>query len=217
MAVTATFLVSTIVTAALRKIRVVAKDEAAPAADMTDGVFALNLMLKSWQRKEYLDWTITSGTKTLTTAASYTLSPVRPIRILNARYTDTAGTQTPMQELTREEYDALPVKTSQGIPTCFYYDRQKEAALLYVWPVLASATTESISYTYERELEDIADAGDTIDMPVEWLECVIYNLGSRLASDYNRTDPKVDGMAGMLLDELLAENNPPSVFFYGDR
>lgn len=38
-----------IVTRALRKIRVVAKDEAAPAAEMSEGVDALNMMLHQWK------------------------------------------------------------------------------------------------------------------------------------------------------------------------
>lgn len=213
MAVTETFTVRDVVTAALRKIGVVAADEAVSAVDMADGIEALNFMLKSWQRKRYLKWTYTEGSKTLTTAASYTLSPIRPIRIHSARYKSTGGVETPMQRLTRDEYFNLPIKTTTGIPTSFYYDKQREAAKLYVWPVLASATTESIEYTYEREMEDIAAAGDTPDVPIEWYECVIYNLAATLSDDFEKDAQKVEIKALALLNELLADEVEDSVYF----
>lgn len=40
---------SEIVTRALKKINVIAKDEAAPAEDMQDGIDALNMMLHEWK------------------------------------------------------------------------------------------------------------------------------------------------------------------------
>lgn len=214
MAVTGTFTVLQIVTAAFRKINVIAVDETATADELANGIEALNWMLKAWQKKEWLTWTYTSGSLTLTTAASYTLSPVRPVRIVSARYKSTGGTETPMNRLTRVEYDELPLKTSTGIPTNFYYDRQKEAAKLYVWPVLSSATTESIEYTYERELEDIAAGSDVLDVPVDWHEAVIYNLASRLAEEYQRDIPRVHVRASDALDDVLAEDHEESVFFH---
>jgi hypothetical protein len=219
MAVTATFTAGEIVTAALRKVGVVAKDEDASDFDMAESLKSLNWMLKGWQSKEWLTWTYTRGTLTLTTAASYTLDPVRPIRILNARL-KRSGIETPMVRMTREEYDTIPQKTSTGLPTQFYYDRSKEAALLYVWPVLSVAAGETIEYSYERELEDITASTDTLDMPVEWHECVIYNLASRLTEDYPDVSPsvaqKVDIRAEMLLDDLLAEDREGSVTFVPD-
>lgn len=216
---TATFTVAEIVTAALRKVGVVSKDEDASEADIAEAVKTLNWMLKGWQSKEWLTWTYTRGTLTLTTAASYTLDPVRPIRILNARLKRN-GIETPMVRMTREDYDTLPVKTTTGLPTQFYYDRQKEAALLYVWPVLSVANGETIEFSYERELADITAGTDVLDMPVEWHEAVIYNLASRLTEDYPDCPPsvaqKVDARAMMLLDDLLAEDREGSVTFVPD-
>lgn len=212
MAVTETFNVLSIVTAALRKIGVVAGDEAASADDTAHAIEALNWMLKAWQANEWLPWTYTSGTLTLTTAASYTLSPARPLRILNARL-KRSGIEIPMQEMSRDEYDRLPQKTSTGLPTSYHYDRQREAAVFYVWPVLATAAGETVEYTYERELEDIAASTDTLDMPVEWHECVVYNLAARLADDYEVAADRVVARAEMMLDKLLAHAHEGSLFF----
>jgi hypothetical protein len=209
---TQTFTAGEIVTAAFRKIAVQSKDQAVETEDMAEGLRVLNWMLKAWQAKRYLTWTFTAGSLTLSTDAEYTLDPVRPLRILNARL-KRAGVELPMHEMTRDEYDTLPVKTTTGVPTQFHYNRQREAARFFVWPVLSAVNGETVEYTYERELADIAGAADVLDMPVEWHECVIYNLAARLADDYQITAPKVDARAEMMLQDLLADDREESVYF----
>jgi hypothetical protein len=184
MAVTGTRTVRQIVNKALRKAGVLSIAEEAAAELMDGAIEELDAMLKAWQVQPWM-WTRTNGSLTLTTAASYTLSPVRPVRILSARLRRN-GIDTPMSALTRGEYDELPQKASQGLPTTFYYDRQREAALFYVWPVLAAANGETVQFTYTREVEDIASPNDVIDVPGEWWDCVTLNLAARLAMEMER-------------------------------
>lgn len=183
MAVTGTRTVRSIVNGALRKAGLLDIAEEGEAELVEVGVEHLDEMLKAWQAEPWI-WTRTSGTLTLTTAASYTLSPVRPLRILSARLVR-SGVETPMEQLTRREYDELPLKTSTGLPTTFFYDRQREAALFHVWPVLASAAGETIAYTYVREVEDAA-LNDVIDVPAEWYEATTLGLAARLAMTFGR-------------------------------
>ena len=217
MAVTGTKTVNKIVTYALRKAGVAAWNETPASDDASAAMDELNLMLKGWQNKGYNLWTKTGGSLALTTAASYTLSPVRPLRILSARL-KRSGTETPMYEMTRQEYDELPNKTSTGLPTQFYYDRQREAAKLYVWPVLSTAAGETVEYTYERELEDIAALSDTIDVPGEWWDAVVYNLAARIAETVGLPRPPTLIMrAAELLREAGAFDREESVYFVGDE
>ncbi len=180
MAVTGTVTVREIVTAALKRAQITDISEAANADDAEVARSELNRMLKSWQNKGYNLWYKTGGSLALTTAASYTLSPVRPFRILSARFSD-GTTERPMNSMTRDEYDDLPNKSTTGTPTQFYYDRQREAAVFYIWPALASASGETIEYTYERETEDIADLDDTLDAPGEWWDAITLNLSVRIS------------------------------------
>lgn len=183
---TATKTVRQIVTRGLFLAGVSALGEEPDAEAMAVGMESLDAMLKAWQVQPWM-WTRTTGTLNLTTSASYTLAPVRPIRILSARL-KRAGIDTPMHAMTRGEYDELPIKTSTGLPTTFYYDRQREAAVFYVWPVLAAANGEQVVYTYIRELADITSPNDTLDVPVEWYECVSYGLAARLADEFERPE-----------------------------
>lgn len=212
MAVTGTITTRDLIEDALRKIGVVAFDEPMTADQVVNGLRAWNRLLKSWQNRGYNLWAVASQTVTLTTAASYTLSPVRPVRILNARLVR-SGIETPMLSMTRQEYDAMPVKGSTGLPTRFYYDKQREAALFYIWPVLAVAAGETIRITFEREAEDQTDVNAVPDIPGEWWEAAVYGLAARLADDYSRNVPNVVARAEEELRLALADDREESLFF----
>lgn len=179
MAVTATRTANDIVNQACRKAMICAIDENPSNSEAQYARRELDAMLKAWQAQQLLVFTRTAASLALTTAGVYTLDPVRPLRILSARL-KRSGIETPMQELTRDEYDELPNKSSTGLPTTFYYDRQREAARFYIWPLLSSASGETIEYTYEREIEDMAALADTMDLPGEWWEAAVYGLAARL-------------------------------------
>ena len=217
MATTGTKTHRQIATAALRKAGIVGWGEEAEAEDAAQALDELDVMLKGWQNKGYNLFTKASGTLILTTAASYTLSPVRPLRILSARLKRV--TELPMTRMTREGYDNLPDKTATGTPTQFYYDRQREDARLYIWPVLSVVNGETIEYTYEREVEDATSLNGVLDMPAEYYEAVIYNLAARLQESIPLVNgnPRVVPRAQELLREALAADQEGSIFFGEER
>ena len=172
MAVTGTQTVRDIITDALLDLEVGSIGDEADATLAAHAVRVLNRVMKAWQLDDAApSFLKASQSLPLTTAASYTLSPERPIRILSARF-KRSGTEIPMIRLTRDDYDNLPVKTTTGTPTQFYYDRQKEDALFYVWPVLATAAGETVEITYEREFKDV-EINDNIDLPGEWWDVAV--------------------------------------------
>lgn len=221
MTVTATKTVREITLAALKKINIVAQDiQGLKAHEASTAMTALDMMLKGWQNVGFRVFTQSAQSVTLTTAASYTLDPVRPLEVESVRL-KRSGIETPMTRMTRQEYDDLPTKTTTGTPSQFYYDRQREAALLYVWPVLAVAAGETMEITYQREVEDISDLSDVIDVPAEWYETVVYNLADRLVDDFSAegTDiSRVIARAEILLAEARGFDAEGSVWFggYGD-
>ncbi len=215
MAVTATDTARDLIGDALRKIGVVAIDEPMNADQAAAGLRALNRMLKSWQNKGFCTWAKASQSVELTTDSSFTLKPARPLEILSCRFTQN-GVERPMLSFTRDEYDSLPVKTSQGTPTTFHYDRQREDARLYVWPVMASVNGETLEITYTRELEDTTlDA--PVDVPGEWYDAVVYGLAARLADDYTVAAGNVIARAEAELRDALAFDREGSVWFHEPR
>jgi len=212
MAVTNTYTCREICTRALRLAGLTDKEEAPSSEEINEAITVLDMMLKSLQGFGYHLWTKASQSLTLTTAASYSLSPDRPLEILNANL-KRDGIETPMTRMTRNEYDRLPDKDSTGLPTTFYYDRQRESALFYVWPVLSTAAGETVEITYSREIED-ATLNAAIDVPGEWWEVIVYQLADRLM-DANgvTTRPNITARAQLLLEEALGFDRQESVYF----
>lgn len=200
-----------IITDALRKIGVAAIDEAMSADQAASGLRALNRLLHSMQNREPDLWLVSSDDVYLTNLAAQTMPSCQPRRIISARFVRN-GIETPMQELSRQEYDALPVKTSTGQPTCWYYDRQKCDGTLYVWPLLASPNGELVRVTFERSVKD-AELGKDIDAPREWEEAIVYGLAARLADDYGLNVPNVVARAERELDLVLSRDREGSMFF----
>ena len=196
-----------IVEYALKKINVVPRFDDVDADNMTHAIAELNVMLKGWQLQGPNLWRQTEGSVTITSATqSYTLSP-RPYRLTHARFKD--GTrEIPMIPLTRQDYFELPVKSAVGTPTQYYFDPQRAAGTLYVWPVITTAASETIEYTYQRLFEDVDDASNDLDIPPEYFDVIGYNLAARLADDAGRSDAvanrviqRADILMQMAMDE----------------
>lgn len=176
---------------ALRKIGVLPIGAVVNADEGAHCKGELELMLKEWAFDGPFLFTKRESTQTLVAnTAAYTLSTTKPIRIIEARYRDISSPQNdlPMQPLTRDEYFQYPNKTATGTPTTFYFDPQAANPVLYIWPLLASATTESVVYTYQRRIEDIDSLNNNIDIPQEWLGVCGYALAARLLDDYGISD-----------------------------
>jgi len=205
MAVTGTETVRDIITDALLDIQAVNEGEDIPAYQASQALRVLNRLMKSWQIMEGSPAFLkASQSVTATTSAAHTMSPIRPIRLLSVRLKNADGSELVMVELTRDEYDQIPNKDATGTPTQYYYDRQKEAARLYVWPLFSAVTTETFEVTYEREFEDIASLNDTIDLPAEWYDVAVRQLSARLAPSYGVANPALDMNAAYALNLALA-------------
>lgn len=212
MAVTGTYTAREIITQALRKLGVSAVDTTPTADELSQGLTALNFMLKAMQNEGFNLFNYATQSVTATTSAAHTMDPVRPIRVHGVRFRKN-GLDTPMEALTRQEYLDLPNKSSTGTPTTYYYDKQRESAVLYVWPLLSSASGETFEVDYEAEYEDATSFSAVIPVPGEYWEAVVYGLAARLADDYAVEAPNILMRAEMAMRDALAADREGSVIF----
>lgn len=197
-----------VIEAALRKLNVLGVAQSLDADEAEAARLELNVMLKGWARSGPHLWKVTRGSVALTNAtASYDLAAsLNPLRILSARYRDTSNRDLPMRPLTGEDYDDLPLKTSSGIPTQYYFDPQRGAPTLYLWPVKATVTTETVRLTYQKRVDDIDDLSNDIDIAQEHFDVLVYALAERLLDDYGvegEVAKRVISRAQMLLQEAM--------------
>lgn len=170
------------------------------------GMTAADIILLELNDTTYEDTTIVSVdsatqitiTDALTSAASsgnviytFTTRMGRPLSIENVRLRNKDGTDTQVWELNRDDYFAIPNKDTESTPNSYYYDPQRDAGVLYLWPTTDSLRNK-LKITYSRSVEDFDAAGDTPDFPQEWLEALVLGLAARLARAFGR-DQKLIG------------------------
>lgn len=168
-----------VISEALENIGAVNIGETPGAEDAAKALSVLNQMLKTWGTQERL-WIKTEGSVTLlASTASYALTAAR--RVLSVRRR-TSNIDTPMNEMSREQYYAFPTKTAAGTPYQWYFDPQRAVRTLYVAnvPTTAIAASTTLPYTYLRVIEDVDALDDDPDLPQEWMEALVYGLAARL-------------------------------------
>lgn len=174
---------------ALAELGVLAEEEPLEAVDLNRGLRTLTRMLKAWQADGVMTWTLTDGTFALVTGqASYVIGAggaftTVPLEILDMQI-NRGTNDLPMLRLSREEYRALPNKTTRGYPTQYYYDRQRAGGTLYVWPA-PDTTAGTLKFTYRRIIMDMDAGPNNIDLPQEWHDAIVYGLASRLVGPYS--------------------------------
>lgn len=182
---------TTIITDARRLLGVNAEEESLSNSELNIGLNFLTRMFKTWEGDGIGGWLLTEGTLALSdSTGSYTFGAggdftTVPFEITQIRISHNSGSEIEMLRLSREEYYALPNKTTTGFPTQWYYDRQRDSGTLKVWPEPDDALY-SLAFTYRRRIMDIDAGSDNLDLPPEWEEAVINNLARRLIPIYGR-------------------------------
>lgn len=188
------------------------------------GKSSLKLMLLGWNAEDNLWRHEQQGIVPIANTASYVL-PVKAMRVRSARRKQlVGGYETPMTEWSRQEYLDMPSKTTApSTPVNFYYDPQRSTGTVYLWPTpsVAVAPTIQIIIDVLRPMFVLDDSNDTLDMPQEWQEAVVYNLAKRLKLKYPVNDPSISAQIDLMADTTFAklksfDNEPTSLFLQPD-
>ncbi len=105
----------------------------------------------------------------------------RPLRILDARSIDLANSKSsvPIEMIGYDQYFNIPMKTSDGRPNNFFYDKLLDAGILYLYP-RPNNVNELVEFTYHESIEDVDSPTNSMDFPQEWTLPLIYGLGVEL-------------------------------------
>lgn len=199
--------VSDIVTDAREYLGIQDEEEPLTDADLQRGIRVLNQMLLAWQADGVQTWVLTDGSFALAqgdydyvfgAGGSFTTIPNE---IMDVRITRNSQ-DLPMNRMSREEYQSLPVKSTEGYPTQFYYDRQRSGGTFYVWPA-PDSTAGTIKFTYRRYIMDAGNGTNTLDIPKEWLLAVSSNLAVYLAPKYQVEVPAATAAIASSSYEIL--------------
>lgn len=131
----------------------------------------------------------------------YTTKIGRPLRVIDARRKD--AQDVPIDVTSREEYFALPNKTSTGKVNQVYYDPQLTTGLFYIWQT-GSVVDDKLGLDLMLPLEDFDSSNDDPDFPQEWLKPLKWLLASDLGYEYGidlTRQARIDSRAEKFLKE----------------
>lgn len=171
----------------LKLLGVLAAGESLTAADQTDGLRALNLMLGTWANERLLvhgtrraTYTLTANLSPHTIGASGTFATSRPVRIDRAGIIAAGQTdETPLDVLTDAEYAAIGNKAqTDKTPSRLWAEKTHPNMKLWLWPVTTTAAT-LVLYTLSRISE--FTASDSVSLPDGYEDALIHALALRVA------------------------------------
>ena len=147
--------------------------EARTGYDLKTAKRSLNLMLADWANRGLNQWTIQQRTISLIKSdGEYSLDPdVIDILAISVRRD---GTDFSIDRISRDEFLAIPTKTTEGRPTQFFLDRQITPNLK-IWP-LPENSTDVLIFDCLTRINDADTAKNTIEIPFRFYPCLAAGL-----------------------------------------
>lgn len=210
-----------IVNSAYEELNLITDGGSPSSAQQAYGLKKLNLLIKNimgpsnrlyrgmkvWQRAS-TTLTLTAKNNFDIYSGSTDLDIIAPVKILSAVLRNTDNDDIPMEEITREQYDAIAGKSDTGDPTQWLYEREYEYGTLYL-NLIPSDLSDTIVMTYHRALYDVDTSDLDVDFPQQWHMTLVYLLAVNMAPRY--------GMDPTPFKGLLEEARENANTFYPEK
>lgn len=184
-----------VITAAMKKVGILAAGEVPSASEATDGLLALVNMLDSMSNERLVIYsTVREVFALVANQATYTwgiggnFNSARP-QLITRGYIQAAGTN-PVAELLMEQYieqqyaDIIVKTVNSTIPTIYYNDDNNPLANISFWPV-PIVVCNAVFYSW-KPLSTFATLNTVISLPPGYLRMLVYNLAIEIAPDYGK-------------------------------
>lgn len=183
-----------LITAAVRKTGRLASGQSLTAQQLTDGQMALNGVLALmqtkgmplWARAEY-QFPLTLGIAEYSIGVGQTLNTPYPTQIHQA-FAVNIDTDYGIEMEIVSIYDLTlsVVGTNGSLPTQLSYQPLVDRGTIFIWPKPDSVAVADIEVKiiYSRPFEMFTSGTETLDVPREYHQPIIYNLATVLAPEW---------------------------------
>ena len=159
-----------------------------------------NLLLSDWANRGCKLWAIEQETVDCVDGTAAYNMDAGTIAILEM-VVRRSSVDTPVYPMSRVEYLAIPNKTQEGLPSKFYFNRQKTTQTITLWTVPENSTDDLIFYRLRR-MQDVTAASETADLPYEWFEAFASGLAAKLAVKF--APDRLAHLVAMAADSFFA-------------
>ena len=152
--------------------------EARTGYDIKTAKRSMNLLFADWANRGLNAWTIEQTTQALTQGTSNYSLGADTIDILSAviRRSDVDYS---IERLRRDDYLAVPNKTTQGRPSQFFLDRLI-TPVLKLWPVPENST-DVVVFDRLVRIDDADTSQNTVEVPFRFYPCLAAGLAYYIA------------------------------------
>lgn len=170
---------------------------------------SLDFLFSEWSNKGPHLWAVDRQTQLLTAGDAEYDCPEGTVAILEMAVRRD-GIDTPVFPMARDEFLAIPDKTTRGLPNRYYLARERTTPTIALWDTPENSTDTLIYYRI-RALQDVGAPSNTLDIPPRWNEAVAAGLAAKLAVKYaaDRIGPLL-GAARTQLDLAMQEDRQRS-------
>jgi hypothetical protein len=197
---------SEIVSAAYRIVYNTSSEYTLEAVELADGLQALNMLvknlmgppnflakgIKTWQRKT-ASLTLTAKIEFSLKSSGGDLNIDIPAKVLHANYKIASNdNETPLREMTYQQYFQIADKTATGTPNRYNYQRELDAGKfrLNVVPTAAIVSAgNTIEIAYLTPLEDFDAGANDPYFPQEWYRPLKWLLAQEMHPESGRAMP----------------------------
>ena len=196
--------VTDLISAALRKLAVLEEGGLPNTAQLTNGVYALNSVVKLLETKGMPVWAMQNYDLVVQKDVSkYIVAPTMadvvtnfvPLKVVQAWKSSTTiystGTgfsgnvgsddHVPIRLIGKYDFDRR-TSQSRGAPVEFFYEPKLGIGEFNVWPT--PDQNYFIQFVGQRGFADIGTGQSTLDFPSYWTDALVYHLAWRLAPEY---------------------------------
>lgn len=169
------------------------------AAQMQRALLEMNLALVKFNNLQPNLWTVDLQTIPLVQGTASYAVPAETTMVLDLfiRY-GTPSVDRYLQPISRTEYASIAVKTTQGFPSQYWFDRLIAPTVTF-YLVPDGAVTYTAYYYRVRQIQDATAAnGFNIEVVYRFLDALVADLAHRLARTYK---PEVEPQRKMDRDE----------------
>jgi len=194
----------------MRLLGLIEVGETPPGDELQDALSAFNTMLDGWSTKRHAIYARTDEGFTLTASTgSYSMgtNTTRAIKIEDAFIRDDNNVDTKLILITKERYNDLALKSTEGRPQYLMYDPQYSLAEIHLYPVPDKAYT---LYTDSwKALSSVSTLTTTIAFPPGYERAFKYNLAIEIAAEFGAPiPPSIALIADSSMNSLASINAP---------
>jgi hypothetical protein len=133
-------------------------------------------------------------------------------------YVGNNSTEITMARLNRDDYTNLPNKNfTANQPFQFWFNRLISQPTMSLWPTPSDPFVQ-MTVWYSRQIQDVGDLQDQLEIPQRWYEAVVMMLSHRMSLELPQVPPEriayLEKMATQYLTEAELEERDKSPIYF---